>query len=42
MHPISYADAFVVATALNKGATIVTGDPEFKNVEYMVPIHWIR
>lgn len=26
-YPISYADAFAVATALQTGATLVTGDP---------------
>ena len=32
-HPISYADAFVVAAAEEFSATIVTGDPEFNEVE---------
>jgi len=27
-HPISYADAFAVATAIAHGATLLTGDPE--------------
>ncbi|MFH2074539.1 MAG: PIN domain-containing protein, partial [Pseudomonadota bacterium] len=29
-YPVSYADAFVVATAIEFTATIITGDPEFK------------
>jgi predicted nucleic acid-binding protein len=29
-YPISYADAFVVAQALQSRATVVTGDPEYK------------
>jgi len=41
-YPISYADCFVVACAREHGATIVTGDPEFKNVEHLVQIEWIR
>ncbi len=28
--------------ATEKDATIVTGDPEFKNVEHLVKIEWIR
>jgi len=27
-HPLSYADAFAVATAREQGATVLTGDPE--------------
>lgn len=41
-YPISYADSFVVATALSKGARIVTGDPEFKKIEKITPIFWIK
>ena len=35
-HPISYADAFVVGAAVSRGATILTGDPEFRSVEGFV------
>ncbi len=38
---ISYADAFLLATALREKATIVTGDPEFKKVQSLSPIEWI-
>ncbi len=41
-YPLSYADCFVVACAVEHNATIVTGDPEFKNVEHLVNIEWIR
>ncbi len=41
-HPIAYADAFIVATALREGALIVTGDPDFKKVEHLVSIEWMR
>ena len=40
-HSIPLADCFAAATALEKGATIVTGDPDFKKIEYIVPIEWI-
>ena len=38
---MSYADAFVVAAALELDATILTGDPEFKTVEKLVKINWL-
>jgi len=38
---ISYADAYVVATALMKKASILTGDREFKEVEEFVNINWL-
>jgi len=40
-YPISYADAFVVATALREKAIIVTGDPDFRHLEQTVKIRWI-
>ena len=39
-HRLSYADAYVVATAIDRDAEVVTGDPEFRNVD--VKILWIR
>jgi len=39
-YSMSYADAFVVATAIVKEAKIVTGDPEFTGIEAQVL--WIR
>jgi len=38
---ISYADAYVIATAISKKAIILTGDPEFKSVEELVNISWL-
>ena len=38
---ISYADAFVVAMAVRDKAIIVTGDPEFENVEQMATVEWL-
>ena len=40
-HPISYADSFVVALAQRQGGVVVTGDPEFRRVENLVPIDWL-
>ena len=37
----SYADCFVLELAISKKATILTGDPEFKNFEKEVKIKWI-
>ena len=41
-YPLSYADAFVVAVALQESATILTGDPEFQVLEALVNIEWLR
>lgn len=40
-YPISYADCFVIATALKEKAVVLTGDPEFKKAEEIVKIHWL-
>ena len=40
-HPLAYADAFAVAAAQDKGAKLVTGDPEFEAVSELVNILWI-
>lgn len=39
--PISYADAFAAASALELSAVLVTGDPEFKVLESQVSILWL-
>lgn len=39
--PISYADAFAVATAIRMNAVIVTDDPEFRRVEPLVTVEWL-
>jgi predicted nucleic acid-binding protein len=41
-HRLSYADAFAVAAALAQDATVLTGDPEFKSVETLVSIVWLK
>ena len=40
-YPISYADSFAVACAIDQSAGIVTGDPDFKKVAHLVKVHWI-
>lgn len=41
MHPLAYADAFAAALAAKTGATLVTGDPEFRLLEGTLRIHWL-
>ncbi len=38
---ISYADAFAIALAQELNATIVTGDPEFRNAGEIVDVLWL-
>jgi len=40
-YAISYADAFLLATAIREGATVVTGDPEFEKVKSLCAIDWV-
>lgn len=40
-HPVSYADCFVVATAIREKASIITGDPDFRHVEKIVTVDWL-
>jgi predicted nucleic acid-binding protein len=40
-HAISYADCFVVATAIQENGTVITGDPEFQSVETGVKVEWL-
>ena len=40
-YPLSYADAFVAAAAKEFSATIVTGDPEFKQLESHLSVSWL-
>ena len=41
-YPISYADCFALACAIEHSAKLVTGDPDFKKVDHLVGIEWIR
>ena len=40
-YKVSFADAFAVALAQESTASVVTGDPEFKEVEELVPVLWL-
>jgi ribonuclease VapC len=40
-YPLSFVDCFAVATAQREDAVILTGDPEFENVEKFVKIDWL-
>ena len=39
---MGYLDCFVVALAQARGATVVTGDPDFRRVEDLVRIEWLE
>ncbi len=41
-HPLSYADAFAVALAHRLNAVLVTGDLEFRAVESLVRVEWLK
>ena len=41
-YTLSYADAFVVATAMQENATVLTADPEFQSVEALVKVEWLQ
>ena len=40
-HRISYADAYCAALARLTGFALVTGDPEFRQLEGEVPLRWL-
>lgn len=40
-YPISYADSFALASAIEHSADLVTGDPEFSKVEHLAKIIWV-
>jgi ribonuclease VapC len=40
-HALSYADAFVVAVSLRERGVVLTGDPEFQDVESLVQLEWL-
>ena len=41
-HRMSYADCFAAALAQEVDATLVTGDPEFRQVQDVVRIEWLE
>lgn len=38
---LAYADAFAAALAQEAGATLVTGDPEFRVLESVLSVEWL-
>lgn len=40
-YPVSYADAFCIATAQRSSGQIFTNDPEFKSVKHLVSVVWL-
>ncbi len=40
-YPLAYADTFAAALAMGTGAVLVTGDPEFEQLEGSVRIQWL-
>lgn len=40
--PVAYADAFAAAAALEHAGTVLTGDPEFRSLEQLIDIEWLR
>ena len=41
-YPISYADAFAVAAAVQTKATLLTGDPELINLQHVINIELLQ
>jgi ribonuclease VapC len=39
---MSYADCFAAALAIEHRAELATGDPEFKQVEELIAIRWLK
>jgi ribonuclease VapC len=40
-HSLSFADCFAAATAIREGASLLTGDPEFKKLGKALDIEWL-
>jgi predicted nucleic acid-binding protein len=40
-HPLSFADCFAAATAIQEGASLLTGDQEFKKMGKALRIEWL-
>jgi uncharacterized protein len=41
VYPLSFADCFAAVTAARNDAVLITGDPEFKEVEHMIKVDWL-
>ncbi len=40
-HPVSLADCFAAAAAMELGCPVVTGDPEFRQLAGVVQVEWL-
>ncbi len=40
-YAIAYADAYAAALAVREGGKVVTGDPEFRQLEGVVDVFWL-
>jgi uncharacterized protein len=40
-HKLAYADCFAAALAQQRKLEVVTGNPEFKQLQHQVKIHWL-
>jgi predicted nucleic acid-binding protein len=40
-YPVSYADAFCIATIQRSNGKMFTNDPEFKSVQHLVSVAWL-
>lgn len=40
-HTVSYADAFAIALTMQHSAVLVTGDPEYGQLEHLIDIEWL-
>lgn len=40
-YPVSYADAFCIATTQRSNGKMFTNDPEFKSVQHLVSVVWL-
>lgn len=41
IHSVSYADAFAIALTMEHTAILVTGDPEYRQLERQIEIEWL-
>ena len=41
-YPIDYADAFCAALAQRHQGEVLTGDPEFKAIEKLIAVQWLK
>lgn len=40
-YPLSFSDCFSAITAQHNNAALITGDPEFKNIEHIITVEWL-